>query len=194
MKRSLLLLLLLLVLGVLAGCSNNPSQAGLEQLNQNDGTLYEAGQPIVNEAVSAFNDLMPQSLLPQSVSPYPLTIVRDGEETWLASSPLRNQVCPPVCGASGLLNQPLFITIKQPSPKAWLAYLRSDNGQYQLEWYGARGSQPVRVPAQVEQQGNPDQASGKVIVKISLNPFRRKSTSLSSLAIILKLQTSVCTL
>ncbi|WP_018467733.1 hypothetical protein [Calidithermus timidus] len=179
MKRSLLMALML-ALGILAACSPNPTQAPLEQLTQNDAALYDSEQALLDEAVNAFSDLMPQRVSPQAAAPRPLTMVKDREEIVLIGGPWR----PPFPWP--LVDKPLFITIKQPSPQctppsrcypqARMAYLRqSPQGGYELEWFGAPGTPSVRVPAQVEQQGNLEGVdTAKVRVKISINPFEKE--------------------
>lgn len=182
MKRYLFTALLLLALGVLAGCSG-PTQGGLESLSQGDADLYAGGQPLLDEAVRTFGDLIPQSLDVQNTSPRPLTMVKDGgENIFLIGGPWR----PPFPWPLPPVDRPLFITIKQPSSNcrppsrcrtdAYLAYLRrAPGGGYELEWFGAPGTSSVRVPARVEQQGNLEGGSPeRVIVKFSFNPVTKE--------------------
>ncbi|MDW8091670.1 MAG: hypothetical protein RMI80_09685, partial [Meiothermus sp.] len=144
--------------------------------------LYDAGQPLLDEAVGAFSDLMPQSLSAQAVSPRPLTVVRDGEDTVLIGGPWR----PPFPWPLPPVDKPLFITIKRPSPEctppsrcypqARMAFLRqAPQGGYELEWFGAPGTPSVRVPAQVEAQGNLEGVDReKIIVQFSINPIEKE--------------------
>lgn len=182
MKRSLFTALVLLALGMLAGCSG-PTQGGLESLSQGDASLYAAGQPLLDEAVRAFGDLIPQSLDIQATSPRPLTMVKGGDEDIiLIGGPWR----PPFPWPLPPVDRPLFITIKQPSSNcrppsrcrtdAYLAYLRrAPGGGYELEWFGAPGTPSVRVPARVEQQGDLEGANAeRVIVKFSFNPVTKE--------------------
>ena len=158
----------------LAGCGGGGASPNtpLSQLTQADNNLQSDGQTLLDEGVAAFQDLMPQGLTPQATgNPRPLTMTKDEEgNVVLIGGPWR----PPFPWPLPPLDKPLFLVIKQPScpggckPQAYMGFLRQTrDGQYIMEWQGARGAAPVRVTAQVEQQGDFG-ASGKYVVKFSV--------------------------
>lgn len=173
MKRWTVLGLLASIL--FAGCGGNPAQLPGEQLAQNDATLYQAGQPVLDEAVSAFSDLLPQAITPQATLPRELTMLKDSQgDVVLIGGPWR----PPFPYPIPPVDKPVILFIKFPLPfpsrprEAHLAILRQDpqSGAYSLEWQGARGSAPVRVPASLTLQGD-FSGSGKYVIKRSFKLF-----------------------
>jgi len=78
-------------------------------------------------------------------------------------------------GADDLDGKPLFITIKQASPrppKAYVGRLQRNltRGEWEVAWYGEKGAPPEVVPATVEQVGEfGDTARAKICVKFSFN-------------------------
>ncbi|WP_276957989.1 hypothetical protein [Allomeiothermus silvanus] len=174
MRKPWLLGTLGLLLALLAGCGGqNTSPSGstpLSELTANDDALYGAGQPLLEEAAAAFSDLMPQAQA-TAADPRPLTMAKDSAgNVVLIGGPWR----PPFPWPIPPVDKPLFLVIKLPScpggckPGNYMAILRQDpqSREYFLEWQGARGSAPVRVPARVEQQGD-FSGSGKYVVKFS---------------------------
>lgn len=170
MRKFGLMVLGTLVLLGLAGCggiggAGNPP---LTQLIQADSGLYNDGQTLLDEGVAAFQDLMPQGFTPQATGePRPLTMTKDGTgNIVLIGGPWR----PPFPWPLPPVDKPLFLVIKQPScpggckPRARLAFLRRErDGSYTLEWHGTRGTAPIRVPAQVEQVGDPGGSTARKI-------------------------------
>jgi len=61
---------------LLAGCSGQTCSAPLNHLVQSDGTLYEAGQLLLNEVAGTFSDLIPQALASQVTASQPLNLKR----------------------------------------------------------------------------------------------------------------------
>ncbi|GAA5335382.1 MULTISPECIES: hypothetical protein [Thermus] len=177
----------LLALLVACGGQTGGQTTPLDELIQNDNVLYDAGQSLLDEAVNAFADLMPQGFSPQAVSPRPLTMAKDGEDTVLIGGPWR----PPFPYPLPPVDKPVFVVIKCPSKtRPWcyadLAYLRqAPQGGYELEWHGERGAASVRTPAQVEMRGNPDQSgASEHLVKLSIS--KQGSTWTIDIIIILR--------
>lgn len=164
----------ILVALVLAGCSNNPASPGAK-LAQNDQTLYQAGQPLLDEAALAFSDLLPQTAPLQTPLPRELTLLNNSRgDVVLIGGPWR----PPYPYPIPPVDQPVILWVRPPKPQspepgqAHLALLRQDpqSGQFSLEWQGARGRAPVRVPASLTLQGD-FSAHGKYVVKRSFKLF-----------------------
>lgn len=174
-KRAVLLGYSVILLIATTGCGlfnvQVPNELPLQQIVMAETKLQEQTQALLEEAVAAFSDLMPQGR--SSADQRPLTIARDGlGGKVLIGGPWR----PPFPYPLPPIDKPLFITIKCSStghcPHGYAAFLRQDAaGRYSLEWYGAKDSQSVRVPAQVTQVGNFSGATAdRIIVKISYNP------------------------
>ena len=116
---------------------------------------------LLNDAIAAFSDVLPAGLAPQATGtePPPLTLAYNGEETVLIGGPWRPPFPWPLPnGADDLNGKPLFITIKQASPrppKAYVGRLQRNRfrGEWEVAWYGEKGAPPEVLPATVEQVG-----------------------------------------
>lgn len=149
--------LLGLLAALFAGCgSNSPQMGSMEGVQQGEAALQAEGGALVDEALSSFGDLMPastQGLRPQAVSPRPLTIIRDREGFTILSRP----PWPADASLEGMVNRPVFLTIKHksypPRPQAYLGILRQGTNGYEIEWYGQMENGrrlSSRSPLQVE--------------------------------------------
>ncbi|KIQ53539.1 hypothetical protein SY28_13385 [Meiothermus taiwanensis] len=175
-----------MVLLLLAGCGqtgNTP--APLQQLVQAEDQTVQQAEATLDEAISAFSDVLPASLGAQATSePRPLTAyccLEDGSMMviggpWRSSFPwsIPN-------GVDDLVDKPLFVVIKEKrgsgKPKSsYLGYLRrtAGGGGYEVEWYGARGARPVRTPATTD--GRPLTAD-EVARKIKITVFSKTKTT-----------------
>jgi len=173
------LFLAMLALLWLTGCSGGGSAGTpLSQLVESEASLLSEGQVLLEEAVTAFQDLIPQELIGQATgSPRLLTIVGDEpDNTVLIGGPWR----PPFPWPLPPVNKPLFVVIKKPScpggcrPAAHLAFLRQEaEGTYSLEWYGARGTASVKVPARMEQLGNLEEPINRQMIEVKFS-YNRK--------------------
>lgn len=185
------LFLAMLVLLWLTGCSGGGSSGTpLSQLVESEASLLSEGQVLLEEAVTAFQDLIPQELIGQATgSPRPLTIVGDEpDNTVLIGGPWR----PPFPWPLPPVNKPLFVVIKKPScpggcrPAAHLAFLRQEpEGTYSLEWYGARGTASVKVPAQMKQLGNLEEPINQQKIKVKFSIDREGDTWVVDIIIVL---------
>ena len=150
---------------VLAGCGGGGNQVSPppgDQLSAAEDSVNAQAAALLNDAIAAFSDVLPAGLAPQATGtePPPLTLAYNGEETVLIGGPWRPPFPWPLPnGADDLDGKPLFITIKQASPrppKAYVGVLRRNPrfvGEWELAWYGERGAPPEVVPATVEQVG-----------------------------------------
>jgi len=150
---------------LLAGCGGGGNQASPppgDQLNVAEDSVNAQAAALLNDAIAAFSDVLPAGLAPQATGTElpPLTLAYNGEETVLIGGPWRPPFPWPLPnGADDLDGKPLFITIKQASPrppKAYVGVLRRNPrfvGEWELAWYGERGAPPEVVPATVEQVG-----------------------------------------
>jgi len=148
---------------LLAGCGGWGNQASPppgDQLNVAEDSVNAQAATLLNDAIAAFSDVLPAGLAPQATGtePPPLTLAYNGEETVLIGGPWRPPFPWPLPnGADDLDGKPLFITIKQASPrppKAHVARLqKNERGEWEVAWYGERGAPPEVVPATVEQVG-----------------------------------------
>ncbi|RTH18564.1 hypothetical protein CSW41_05695 [Thermus scotoductus] len=165
---------------LLAGCGGGGNQASPppgDQLNVAEDSVNAQAATLLSDAIAAFDDVLPAGLAPQATGtePPPLTLAYNGEERVLIGGPWRPPFPWPLPnGADDLNGKPLFITIKQASPrprppKAHVARLqKNDRGEWEVAWYGERGAPPEVQPATVEQVGQfGDTTGAKVIVKVS---------------------------
>ena len=167
---------------LLAGCGGGGNQASPppgDQLSAAEDSVNAQAATLLNDAIAAFDDVLPAGLVPQATStePPPLTLAYNGEERVLIGGPWRPPFPWPLPnGADDLNGKPLFITIKRPSsprpPKSHLARLqKNERGEWEVAWYGERGAPPEIQPATVEQVGEfGDTTGAKVIVKFSYKP------------------------
>jgi hypothetical protein len=150
---------------LLAGCGGEGNQASPppgDQLSAAEDSVNAQAAALLNDAIAAFSDVLPAGLAPQATGtePPPLTLAYNGEETVLIGGPWRPPFPWPLPnGADDLDGKPLFITIKQASPrppKAYVGILRrrpDPRGEWEMAWFGERGAPPEVVPATVEQVG-----------------------------------------
>jgi len=149
---------------LLAGCGDGGNQASPppgDQLNVAEDSVNTQAAALLNDAIAAFSDVLPAGLAPQATGtePPPLTLAYNGEETVLIGGPWRPPFPWPLPnGADDLDGKPLFITIKQASPRPPKAYVgmlqrNRNRGEFEVAWYGERGAPPEVVPATVEQVG-----------------------------------------
>ncbi|WP_027878482.1 hypothetical protein [Meiothermus cerbereus] len=166
---------------LLAGCGGGGNQASPppgDQLNVAEDSVNTQAATLLNDAIAAFDDVLPAGLAPQATGtePPPLTLAYNGEERVLIGGPWRPPFPWPLPnGVNDLDGKPLFITIKQASPrppKSHVARLqKNDRGEWEVAWYGERGAPPEVQPATVEQTGQfGDTTGAKVIVKFSFRP------------------------
>jgi outer membrane murein-binding lipoprotein Lpp len=165
---------------LLAGCGGGVNQPPGDQLSAAEDSVNAQAATLLNDAIAAFNDVLPAGLAPQATGtePPPLTLAYNGEETVLTGCPSTNVPCPRplVSGVNDLNGKPLFITIKTRSgprpPKAHVGRLQKNaRGEWEVAWYGERGAPPEVLPATVEQTGQfTDTTGAKVIVKFSFIP------------------------
>jgi hypothetical protein len=161
---------------LLAGCGGGVNQLPGDQLSAAEDSVNTQAATLLNDAIAAFDDVLPAGLAPQATSTElpPLTLAYNGEETVLIGGPWRPPFPWPLPnGADDLDGKPLFITIKQASPrppKAHVARLqKNDRGEWEVAWYGERGASPEVQPATVEQVGQfGDTAEAKTITKTSI--------------------------
>jgi hypothetical protein len=165
---------------LLAGCGGAGNQASPppgDQLSAAEDSVNAQAAALLNDAIAAFSDVLPAGLAPQATGtePPPLTLAYNGEETVLIGGPWRPPFPWPLPnGADDLDGKPLFITIKQASPRPPKAYVgmlqrnRRAQGEWEVAWYGERGAPPEVVPATVEQVGEfGDTARPKICLKFS---------------------------
>jgi hypothetical protein len=169
---------------LLAGCGGGGNQASPppgDQLNVAEDSVNTQAAALLNDAIAAFDDVLPAGLAPQATNtePPPLTLAYNGEETVLIGGPWRPPFPWPLPnGADDLNGKPLFITIKRPSgprpPKAHVGRLQKNaRGEWEVAWYGERGAPPEVLPATVEQVGQFEGAPGNIIViKSCIGPIR----------------------
>jgi outer membrane murein-binding lipoprotein Lpp len=163
---------------VLAGCGNGVNQLPGDQLGTAEDSVNTQAAALLNDAIAAFDDVLPAGLAPQATNtePPPLTLAYNGEETVLIGGPWRPPFPWPLPnGVNDLDGKPLFITIKQASPrppKSHVARLqKNERGEWEVAWYGEKGAPPEIQPATVEQVGQfGDTTGAKVIVKFSFKP------------------------
>jgi hypothetical protein len=179
---------------LLAGCGGWGNQASPppgDQLNVAEDSVNAQAATLLNDAIAAFSDVLPAGLAPQATGtePPPLTLAYNGEETVLIGGPWRPPFPWPLPnGADDLNGKPLFITIKQASPrppKAHVARLQKNaRGEWEVAWYGERGAPPEVVPATVEQVGEFAGMNERTIVIFSY--FRDKDVEYVDIIIIFK--------
>jgi outer membrane murein-binding lipoprotein Lpp len=148
---------------LLAGCGGAGNQASPppgDQLSAAEDSVNAQAAALLNDAIAAFSDVLPAGLAPQATGaePPPLTLAYNGEETVLIGGPWRPPFPWPLPnGADDLDGKPLFITIKQASPRPPKAYVgmlqRNPRGEWEVIWFYDRGAPPEVVPATVEQVG-----------------------------------------
>jgi len=108
---------------LLAGCGGGGNQASPppgDQLSAAEDSVNAQAAALLNDAIAAFSDVLPAGLAPQATGtePPPLTLAYNGEETVLIGGPWRPPFPWPLPnGADDLDGKPLFITIKQASPR-----------------------------------------------------------------------------
>jgi hypothetical protein len=183
-KRTALGLLAALLLAGCGGGGNQASPPPGDQLSAAEDSVNAQAAALLNDAIAAFSDVLPAGLAPQATGTElpPLTLAYNGEETVLIGGPWRPPFPWPLPnGADDLDGKPLFITIKQASPrppKAHVARLqRGDRrGEWWVAWYGERGAPPEVLPATVEQVGQfGDLARHKICVKFSFDRSEKRT-------------------
>jgi hypothetical protein len=169
---------------LLAGCGGEGNQASPppgDQLSAAEDSVNAQAAALLNDAIAAFSDVLPAGLAPQATGtePPPPTLAYNGEETVLIGGPWRPPFPWPLPnGADDLDGKPLFITIKQASPRPPKAYVgvlqrnRRAQGEWEMAWFGERGAPPEVVPATVEQVGEFGDTARQICLKFSYRKRR----------------------
>lgn len=171
--------LLGLLAALFAGCSPTPPATPGGQIGDAEVRLQGEVNTTMDGALNAFSDLAPASIAVQaSTEARPTLLAYNGEERVLIGGPWRPPFPWPIkVGIEDLVGKPLFLAARKvPGAGSMEAYLgilrRSPQGPgYEVEWYGQRGTQPIRTPVVVQQNGQPGSPTGteRFIVKFSLN-------------------------
>ncbi|WP_018110840.1 hypothetical protein [Thermus igniterrae] len=183
MKRYVGLLGLLALLS--AGCSPAPSATPGEQIRSAEDQLLGEANATMDGALNAFSDLAPASAAAQaSTEERPMLLAYNGAEKVLIGGPWRPPFPWPInTGIEDLVGKPLFLVAEKAPNTGLMTYLgvlrRSSRGTgYEVEWYGRQGSQPVRTPVVVQQDGQLGSPTGKekpkIKIRFSFNPITKE--------------------
>lgn len=166
---------------VLAECGNRVNQLPGNQLSTAEDSVNAQTTTPQNDAITAFDDVLPAGLAPQATStePSPLTLTYNGEETVLIGGPWWLPFPWPLPnGVNDLDGGALFIIIKQASLRllrpTWRGSRRTSVGSGKWPGMAKRGHHPKSDPLPWNRSGEVEDPIGaKVTPSFLLNPRRR---------------------